>query len=52
MNRLTFFITNTQQTKELKQCVNFQLHIETHTVSELEITAMITQFPIFVDIVW
>jgi hypothetical protein len=40
MNRLTFLITNTQQTKELKQCVNFQLHIEIHTLAELWISAI------------
>ena len=44
MNRLTFFITNTQETKELKQCVNFQLHIEIHTLAELWMLAMNPQF--------
>jgi hypothetical protein len=44
MNRLTFLITNTQQTKELKQCVNFQLHIEIHTLAELWISAIKLNF--------
>ena len=33
-------------------CCSVALANTIHTMSELEVTAMITQFPIFVDIIW